>query len=144
MNKLKLSALLLGGALSTNAQFIDTSSNDYVTYPPQDTLNVDITKDTIKLFGGVHYQVENKWMRAESEIIYVGPGDYVSLNFKTGEPNDSCLVHFVEEDHYHEYLLSCSDDIFVIKPQSVYYKIIVFESEIDSSNTNIYYQKVTK
>tara|TARA_R110002012_G_scaffold2372_3_gene11338 strand:+ start:560 stop:994 length:435 start_codon:yes stop_codon:yes gene_type:complete len=144
MNKLKLSALLLGGALSANAQFKDTSSNDYVTYPPQDTLKVSITKDTIKLFGGIHYEIENKWMRAESEIIYVGPEDLVMLDLYTNIPNDSCLVHFVEEDHYHEYLLSCSDDIFVIKPQSVYYKIIVFESEIDSSNTNIYYQKVTK
>ena len=143
MNKLKLSALLLGGAISANAQFVDTSSNDYVTYPPQDTLNVDITKDTIKLFGGVHYEVENKWMRAESEIIYVGPGDYVSLNFKTNKQNDSCLVHFVEEDHYHEYKVACSNDTILIRPSKVYYKIIVFDSEIDSSNTNIYYQKVT-
>ena len=143
MNKLKLSALLLGGAISASAQFVDTSSNDYVTYPPQDTLKASITKDTIKLFGGIHYEVENKWMRAESEIIYVGPEDVVMLDLYTKVPNDSCLVHFVEEDHYHEYLLSCSDDVFVIDPFGVYYKIIVFDSEIDSSNTNILYQKVT-
>ena len=142
MNKLKLSALLLGGAISANAQFVDTSSNDYVTYPPQDTLNVDITKDTIKLFGGVHYQVENKWMRAESEIIYVGPGDYVSLNFKTGKPNDSCLVHFVEEDHYYEHKVPCSNDTVLVLPDTNYYKIIVFDSKINSKNTNIRYQKI--
>ena len=142
MNKLKLSALLLGGALSANAQFKDTSSNDYVTYPPQDTLKVSITKDTIKLFGGIHYEIENKWMRAESEIIYVGPEDLVMLDLYTNIPNDSCLVHFVEEDHYHEHKVPCGNDTVVVLPDTNYYKIIVFDSKINSKNTNIRYQKI--
>ena len=45
MNKLKLTTLLLGGSLSANAQFMDTSSNDYVTYPAQDTICTMITKE---------------------------------------------------------------------------------------------------
>ena len=136
MNKLQLSALLLGGALSTNAQ---SSINT-------DTLNVDITKDTIELYGGTNYRLVNKWARSEAEIIYVGPGDVVNLNLNTGVPNDSVLVHVVHDDYYHFATYPCTNDTFsfnaVSSRQSGYYKIIVFGVDIDTSNTNIDYIKV--
>ena len=132
MNKLQLSALLLGGVLSTNAQ---SSISD-------DTLNVDITKDTIELYGGTNYRVVNKWARSEAEIIYVGPGDVVNLNLNTGIPNDSVLIHLVKDDYYHEYTFPCTNDTFKTYPEYYYYKIIVFGMDIDTSNTNIDYIKV--
>ena len=132
MNKLQLSALLLGGALSTNAQ---SSISD-------DTLNVDITKDTIELYGGTNYRLVNKWARSEAEIIYVGPGDVVNLNLNTGIPNDSVLIHLVKDDYYHEYTFPCTNDTFKTYPEYYYYKIIVFGMDIDTSNTNIDYIKV--
>ena len=137
MNKLKLSALLLGGVLSANAQSL------YPEWKPgPNTLNVNITKDSIELFGGKNYKVSNKWPRNEANIIYVGVDEVVNLNFKTGILNDSVVVHLVENDHYHEYKFSCDSDLITTHPLHEPFKIIVFGHEIDENNTVINYFKV--
>ena len=113
MNKLKLTTLLLGGSLSANAQFIDTSSNDYVTYPAQDTICTMITKENRFEFNYYTSEIIKKSLVDSVNVINVNSNEVLLLHLYTNKLKKYKVVT-IHDGHPHEQYLRSRDNTYTV------------------------------
>ena len=99
MNKLKLSALLLGGALSLNAQTDTTCTM---------VRNTDILEFDFKTS-----KVTNKYVFEDSLDVYVEANEVLCLHLYT-EKRKKLKVVTVHDGHFHEDFLQSKDNVYYV------------------------------